>query len=217
MNNILKRPGFAIFWLAATLIFFASCKMQEEVLPIEMEASTLPANIEEIKRLYNSLPSELKKVGPPHTVMATKGGSGTETRKKQWDPIPYWEGYVTNDKVKGMPEILVPIIGTDIGNNSLRSDMDPRGYRFLTFQRNPNGGYWSTIYEIHPDTEYRERRLRELGVDSVGNDFSDFMIFVRTEDFTGYTLVYDLDGRFRIGYHSKDGRYDRGIIPEYKK
>lgn len=191
--------------------------MQEDVLPREIGETTLPANIEEVKRLYNSLPAALKKVGPPSRVMAMKGNGGTASVEGSWEPIPYWEGHITNNKVKGMPELLIPIIGTNIDNNSLRSDMDPRGYRFLTFQRNPKGGYWSTIYEIHPDTDYRNRRLKELGVDDVGNDFSDFMIFVRNEDFTGYTLVYDLDGTFRIGYHCTDGKYDRGIIPVEKK
>lgn len=70
-----------------------------------------------------------------------------------------WDNYYVNEKVADYPIMMVPL-KNNIVNRSLIDGMNPKGYRIVGFQHDMKHSVRACVFEVHPDKEYLERKMK---------------------------------------------------------
>lgn len=189
-----------LIYYSLALFLFASCKADEIREQTISESSIL--TVKEVKSFVDSNFAQ-------NTTLSKKASSSGQMPDKDLPNYDFdWENSYTNSKVPAYPVIMVPLKNNNV-DRAVFPDMNPKGYRIVGFQHDKDHNIWTDIFEIHPDIDYLERKMKSKGLLLTGNNFSEYDKIIDTEDFFGYVFIWSTDGTFKGAFYSKNGNYAR--------
>ncbi|AKK71287.1 hypothetical protein OK18_00320 [Chryseobacterium gallinarum] len=190
-----------------------SCRHDDIHQEINSEGDVL--TIQDVKELVSSDPTQKKlnvrwaepsqKISKKASIKSSSPSSINSSVNFEFD----WDNYYVNKRVSDYPVMMVPLKNNSV-NRSILKGMNPKGYRIVGFQHDMDHAVRACLFEVHPDKEYLERKMKSKKIATIeGDDYSDYKDLVSTEDFTGYTFIWSIDGEFKSAFHATNGQFDR--------
>lgn len=182
------------------ILFAIGCKQSEELTKnVPNRTAVRRIAISEAKTWYLGISKKKSTSGKKMSINTTSSNS-------EVSPIgdPNWNVSAVYNLADTIVIIKVPLTNY-IVDHSYSPSMNQFGYRELIFQKDGSGEVKANVLEVHPDLTYLQQRQQSYPTATL----QDYAILVKTEDFTGFVLTFDLNNNMLSGQHKTDGLTDK--------